>query len=318
MNKNIPNEKDHKKTKNTPNEMMDHAPRCRSGGRQIEDTFEHLVIERAFEALVSRLATLKICPKNRLDIFVVSPQRKVIRALPDPLVTGRLSAVLLGRHPRCDLRIDDDPDVSRRHALLVYRTFGHGGRCLAFDLDSSNGTFGFDHKRIRGAKLIPPFALRLGRSVVFGLTSNFPFYRASDFCSIPWNRRLGEPSFSTSPWDERPLGMLSARGPRGTAGVELDGDSLDRGVIVGTNPRSPVFEALESSENSVSEKHMVVFRHESRVHAVDLHSTNGSTYADCPIAVPVPLPSYGPSRLELGGHSYATWTPYVSPPLLGH
>jgi hypothetical protein len=43
--------------------------------------------------------------------------------------------VLVGRHPRCDIVLDD-PDVSRRHAELMFRD----GVWVIRDLGSTNGT----------------------------------------------------------------------------------------------------------------------------------------------------------------------------------
>ena len=49
--------------------------------------------------------------------------------------TGAREELLLGRHPSCDVVVDD-PSVSRRHARLRYRD----GGWTVCDLDSTNGT----------------------------------------------------------------------------------------------------------------------------------------------------------------------------------
>ncbi len=297
-----PVDKDHQKTKTRAS-----AARGEPGAHR-----DHPGVKRAFEALGPRLEQWRRGPRRPLTLFVVHPASlKSELLLPDPLVTGRLSAVLLGRDARCDVCIDQDAEVSGRHALLVYRTFGYDGSCRVFDLSSGTGVLGLDRERISGEKLLPPFALVLGDAVVFGLSPSAPIEPTSDFGSIRWNRRPQARSFSTSPWDERPLGMLAARGRRGTAGVELSADALDRGVIIGANSRSPVTRALAGDDSTVCDKHTLLFRHESRTQAVDLRSERGTSYADCPISVPLPLPDAEPSRLVLGPDAYATWTPYA-------
>ncbi|OGA49507.1 MAG: hypothetical protein A3F74_19550 [Betaproteobacteria bacterium RIFCSPLOWO2_12_FULL_62_58] len=50
---------------------------------------------------------------------------------------GAPPSISIGRLAPCELAISDDPDLSRRHARLVW----NGSSWMLEDLDSSNGTF---------------------------------------------------------------------------------------------------------------------------------------------------------------------------------
>jgi pSer/pThr/pTyr-binding forkhead associated (FHA) protein len=52
-------------------------------------------------------------------------------------VAGSPPAVTFGRHSDCAVSLSDDPDISRRHARLVWRD----GCWSLEDLGSTNGTF---------------------------------------------------------------------------------------------------------------------------------------------------------------------------------
>lgn len=292
--------KDHTKEDNKLNEER---------GKRFAHRRHHDVAD-AFDALVPMIEECARGPKRPLTLFVVNrSSRKIEHFLPDPSVTGRLSAVLLGRDARCDVCIDQDPELSKRHALLVFRTFGYDGACRVFDLGSKTGVLGLDREPMNGERILPPFALLLGNAVVFGFSACSKVELISDFWSIRWNRRPERRSYSTSPWDERPMGMLAARGRQTTASAQLTSETLDRGVIVGSTSDSPVSRAFGGDESTVSDKHALLFRHEDRIQVVDLRSECGTSYADCPIAVPLSLPDVEPSRLGLGNKAYATWTP---------
>ncbi len=66
--------------------------------------------------------------------------------------------VTIGRSSQCRLRLDDDPYVSHTH-LRIAR---YGDRCLAEDLDSTNGTF------VNGHRITEPTPLRSGDRVALG------------------------------------------------------------------------------------------------------------------------------------------------------
>lgn len=69
----------------------------------------------------------------------------------------RLSdAVLVGRDPSCDLRLDDRR-ISRRHVRL-HRV---GGQWWVCDVDSADGTY-LDDDCIDAAPILGPCTLRLG------------------------------------------------------------------------------------------------------------------------------------------------------------
>lgn len=74
-----------------------------------------------------------------------------------PLRGGRLVA---GRHPECDLTLDD-PTVSRRHAAFVLR----GDEWWVVDLESTNGTQVNGHP-VREQALTPGARVSLGEAAV--------------------------------------------------------------------------------------------------------------------------------------------------------
>ena len=70
--------------------------------------------------------------------------------------TGRTEALVVGRHPECDIVLDH-PTVSRHHARLHFRD----GRWVLHDLDSTNGT-SVNRTRIVRCQLAPGDLVRVG------------------------------------------------------------------------------------------------------------------------------------------------------------
>jgi hypothetical protein len=68
---------------------------------------------------------------------------------------------VLGRGSGCDLTLDDDDTISRRHAEIAVRA----GLCLIRDLDSCNGTL-LNGRRVRRARLRPGDLLLIGETEV--------------------------------------------------------------------------------------------------------------------------------------------------------
>ena len=74
---------------------------------------------------------------------------------------SRLKAYLIGRHSRCDLRLDDR-SVSRKHAEVMLLT---DGRFYLTDRNSTCGTFVLEDgnwKKVRQAFIAPTQSVRLG------------------------------------------------------------------------------------------------------------------------------------------------------------
>lgn len=72
----------------------------------------------------------------------------------------KASRIVAGRHPECDLTLDD-PTVSRRHAAFVLR----GDEWWVVDLDSTNGTQVNGHP-VREQALTPGTRVSLGEAAV--------------------------------------------------------------------------------------------------------------------------------------------------------
>ena len=77
---------------------------------------------------------------------------------------GSPPSVLLGRNEPCELVISDDPDMSRRHARLVWS----GSSWTLEDMGSSNGTFFGEFQAER--KLPSATAIKDGDIFRVGLT----------------------------------------------------------------------------------------------------------------------------------------------------
>ena len=91
------------------------------------------IVERVLRT-ADELERLARAPSARPSVAVVTRGGAV------RLASGE--HVLLGRAPRCDVRLSS-PRASREHAVLLHR----GGAWWVEDLDSSNGTF-LDGERI--------------------------------------------------------------------------------------------------------------------------------------------------------------------------
>jgi len=77
---------------------------------------------------------------------------------------GTPQSVSIGRTAPCDLVILDDPDMSRRHARIVW----NGSSWTLEDMGSSNGTFIGEFQAER--KLAAPTAIKDGEIFRVGLT----------------------------------------------------------------------------------------------------------------------------------------------------
>jgi len=77
---------------------------------------------------------------------------------------GSPSSVSLGRNAPCELVLSDDPDMSRRHARIVW----NGSSWSLEDMGSSNGTFLGEFQSER--KLSAPAAIKEGEIFRVGLT----------------------------------------------------------------------------------------------------------------------------------------------------
>lgn len=77
---------------------------------------------------------------------------------------GAPQSVSIGRTAPCELVLADDPDMSRRHARIVW----NGSSWTLEDMGSSNGTFIGEFQAER--KLTAPTAIREGEIFRVGLT----------------------------------------------------------------------------------------------------------------------------------------------------
>lgn len=78
--------------------------------------------------------------------------------------SGLPPSVSIGRNAPCELVLSDDPDMSRRHARLIWS----GSSWMLEDMGSSNGTFFGEFQAER--KLAAPSAIKEGDIFRVGLT----------------------------------------------------------------------------------------------------------------------------------------------------
>jgi pSer/pThr/pTyr-binding forkhead associated (FHA) protein len=105
-------------------------------------------------------STLEVRLRQARDAHTVVALRGLIDDLDTEIsLPAHTTHVTLGRHPNCDVVIDD-PSVSRVHASLRREA----GRWVLHDLASRNGTF-LNGRRAAQVEVLPGDELRLGSAV---------------------------------------------------------------------------------------------------------------------------------------------------------
>lgn len=230
------------------------------------------------------------------------------------LLAGLPGATLVvGRHPSCDVAINDK-QVSSKHAEL---RAGPDGRWTVVDKASTNGTF------VDGVRLEPaaPQALPDGTSVRFGPDASFMVLSARTF--LPLLRRMHARSGADEVTDhvgipvrrvqEAVAAEAAAKArsrPRGpdlflhSAGLDPVRLEVGKPVVIG---RSAVSAQLVLASSEVSRSHAEVTRTETGVVVRDLGSANGTLLCGGRVGPqPVPLPlgkplTIGPFTVLLQG-----------------
>ncbi|MDX2009891.1 MAG: FHA domain-containing protein [Myxococcaceae bacterium] len=180
----------------------------------------------------------------------------------------------LGRHAHVDLSLSREGALSLRHLVVLVRLVGGRVRTTAVDLETLNGTHTWagQQRVVTGDGCLH---LRTGRVSLFcvptGLESPLPgsarlgwtlFDESGPARATPFRRASGEAGR---------VGLLLLHRPGAVATRPVDEAVLERGVLVGRDPRCD----LVVSDPQVSRIHGLVLAIEGAPHLVDTGSTNG-------------------------------------------
>jgi pSer/pThr/pTyr-binding forkhead associated (FHA) protein len=124
------------------------------------------------------------------------------------------SVVDIGREPSLPLHLDDDTQVSRRHA----RISAQGGQVVVEDLGSTNGTYVNDQPISSPRALNPGDRVRVGLTVLELRTRQQVAARPSAVRAVPQLTAVGNDVLQHVPENQlAPVGYVSPVGPIATA-----------------------------------------------------------------------------------------------------
>jgi hypothetical protein len=217
--------------------------------------------------------------------------------------------LVVGRHSRCDVVLDADPCVALRHVIVRSSVLDDGCPIVSvLDLRTRDGFEIADGTVQRSVIATGPLAVRVGAYVLVALPGGASLegalqaptceradvhpYRAAarriDGESAPSSRAISRitlmscaalvsqrPSAGASREAARHELTLSARGRR--ASVRLSGADLDRGVLVGRDPRCIDSGLRAILDSGISRVHLLL-RRDARgaITALDVASTQGT------------------------------------------
>jgi pSer/pThr/pTyr-binding forkhead associated (FHA) protein len=124
------------------------------------------------------------------------------------------SVVDIGREPSLPLHLDDDTQVSRRHARIAVQ----GGQVVVEDLGSTNGTYVNDQPISSPRALNPGDRVRVGLTVLELRTKQQVAARPSAVRAVPQLTAVGNDVLNYVPEQQlAPVGNVSPVGPIATA-----------------------------------------------------------------------------------------------------
>jgi pSer/pThr/pTyr-binding forkhead associated (FHA) protein len=177
------------------------------------------------------------------------------------------AVAILGRHPGCELRVDDDAAVSSRH-LAVVRV---PGALRLVDLGTRDGFLDERGRRWDAASSPGPAILAVGRHLVFALTACAPLASCRDG-EAAWRElpARGLRAVEVAGAGDQLLGHLVIdvpSRPRSIERVPVTRDAAAAGLLVGRRP---------SQQPGVSRVHLLVMELGGAMVAFDAASTNGT------------------------------------------
>jgi pSer/pThr/pTyr-binding forkhead associated (FHA) protein len=124
------------------------------------------------------------------------------------------SVVDVGREPSLPLHLDEDTQVSRRHARIALQ----GGQVVVEDLGSTNGTYVNEQPISSPRALNPGDRVRIGLTVIELRTKQQVAARPSAVNAVPQLTSVGNDVLQYVPEQQlAPVGNLSPSGPIATA-----------------------------------------------------------------------------------------------------
>jgi pSer/pThr/pTyr-binding forkhead associated (FHA) protein len=149
------------------------------------------------------------------------------------------SVIDVGREPTLPLHLDNDTQVSRRHARIAVQ----GGAVVVEDLGSTNGTYVNDQPISAPRAINPGDRVRIGLTVLELRTRQQVAARPSAVNAVPQLTSLGQGVLQPVPEAQlAPVGEASPIGPIATAGVAAPPPPPQQQQAPGV----PGFKALET------------------------------------------------------------------------
>ena len=153
------------------------------------------------------------------------------------------SVVDVGREPSLPLHLDDDTQVSRRHARIAVQ----GGQVVVEDLGSTNGTYVNDQPISSPRSLNPGDKVRIGLTVLELRTRQQVAARASAVQPRPALTAVGNDVLLQVPESQlAPVGNVSPQGPIQTAGQAAPPPPAPAAPAQQAASGAPGFKALET------------------------------------------------------------------------
>jgi pSer/pThr/pTyr-binding forkhead associated (FHA) protein len=157
------------------------------------------------------------------------------------------SVVDVGREPSLPLHLDEDTQVSRRHARIALQ----GGQVLVEDLGSTNGTYVNDQPINAPRALNPGDKVRIGLTVLELRTRQQVAARPSAVQVAPQLTAVGQDVLQYVPEAQlAPVGNVSPAGPIATAQPAPPPPPPQQAVA----PGAPGFKALETPPGFVPQE----------------------------------------------------------------
>jgi predicted component of type VI protein secretion system len=154
------------------------------------------------------------------------------------------SVVDVGREPSLPLHLDDDTQVSRRHA----RISAQGGQVVVEDLGSTNGTYVNDQPISSPRSLNPGDKVRIGLTVLELRTRQQVAARPSAVQVRPQLTAVGNDVLQYVPDNQlAPVGNISPSGPIATAAQPAPPPPAPAAPQQDYAPGAPGFKALETA-----------------------------------------------------------------------
>lgn len=318
-------------------DLQPRAPASRNEGTRVgaprnDATLPSGVFDAYHEDLARELKRFK---QPGVAVFVVGPRGLLGHSW--SATTDEYRTVCIGRHSFCNFSLPENTFVSLRHLLLVIGRKEDPWRARAIDLSTQWGfsdehgrhhrSVSFDRVAVLGVPGHWLFCVETGGPLPWNAKSFMPFdtlvpreYRSASGDERSRVRRpqpeevsrvtsfAGPVSFSSRELvapGETPLGALVVRGEGGAVRLPVGPRALERGVLVGRDPRCS--ELGFRLPPTVSRVHAMVIGLDGEVFIADTGSSNGVWESEREVRI---APMDSSCVFRLGGDGAAVqWQP---------